>query len=105
MGTIEIIEIIETIEIIGISIAIIGLLLLISLISFSPDDPNFIFPKGTNIKNLLGFRGCFTADLFFQSFGIRLSINLRAVAKVDSRSLPPVAPRSNLTLSNPRYPV
>ena len=59
----------RVIEIVGISIAIIGLLLLISLISFSPDDPNFIFPKNTEINNILGFRGSFTADLFFQSFG------------------------------------
>ena len=58
------------IEIIGISIVIVGVLLLVSLISFSPDDPNFIFPDNTIIKNLLGFRGSFTADLFFQSFGL-----------------------------------
>jgi len=58
------------IEILGMVIGIIGLLLLISLISFSPDDPNFIFPKDTQIKNLLGFHGSFTADLFFQSFGL-----------------------------------
>ena len=60
----------RVIEIFGIVIAIIGLLLLISLISFSPDDPNFIFPQNTEIKNLLGFHGSFTADLFFQSFGL-----------------------------------
>ena len=58
------------IEIFGLIVAIIGILLLISLISFSPDDPNFIFPESTNIKNLLGFQGSFTADLFFQSFGL-----------------------------------
>ena len=58
------------IEILSISIIAIGVLLLISLISFSPDDPNFIFPEGTNIKNFLGFRGSFSADLFFQSFGL-----------------------------------
>jgi len=58
------------IEIIGISIVIIGTLLLISLISFSPDDPNFIFPESTKIKNILGYRGSFLADFFFQSFGL-----------------------------------
>jgi S-DNA-T family DNA segregation ATPase FtsK/SpoIIIE len=57
-------------EITGIGIAIIGLLLLISFFSFSPDDPNFIFPENIQIKNLLGFRGSFTADLFFQSLGL-----------------------------------
>jgi len=58
------------IEILGISILIAGSLLLISLVSFSPDDHNFIFPDSTEIKNLLGFRGSFTADIFFQSFGL-----------------------------------
>ena len=58
------------IEILGLSIVILGALLLISLISFSPDDPNFIFPENTQIKNILGFHGSFTADLFFQSFGL-----------------------------------
>jgi S-DNA-T family DNA segregation ATPase FtsK/SpoIIIE len=58
------------IEIIGICITIMGILLLFSLISFSPDDPNFIFPENTKIKNLLGLHGSFSADFFFQSFGI-----------------------------------
>ena len=52
------------------TILITGVLLLASLISFSPDDPNFIFPNDTKIKNILGFRGSFTADIFFQSFGV-----------------------------------
>ncbi|MDC3400477.1 DNA translocase FtsK [Candidatus Pelagibacter ubique] len=58
------------IEIAGIAFVIIGLLLLVSLITFSPDDPNFIFPDNTEIKNLLGFNGSYTADLFFQTFGL-----------------------------------
>ena len=58
------------IEILGLSIAVAGPLLLISLISFSPVDPNFIFPENTIIKNYLGYRGSFSADLFFQSFGL-----------------------------------
>ena len=58
------------IEIAGVAILITGILLLASLISFSPDDPNFIFPDSTEIKNILGFRGSFTADIFFQSFGL-----------------------------------
>ena len=37
----------------------------------------------------------------FNSFGIILSFTLPTVAKVDSRSLPPVAPRSNLAVYNP----
>ena len=60
----------RVIEILAIGILLIGFLLLASLASFSPDDPNFIFTKNTEIKNLLGFRGSFTSDLFFQSFGL-----------------------------------
>ena len=58
------------IEIFGACIVAIGIFLLISLNTFSPDDPNFIFPDNTHIKNLLGYRGSFSADLFFQSFGL-----------------------------------
>ena len=60
----------KAIELIGIAIFIVGVLLLASLITFSPDDPNFIFPIDKEIKNILGFRGSFTADIFFQSFGM-----------------------------------
>ncbi|MDA7699648.1 DNA translocase FtsK [Candidatus Pelagibacter sp.] len=60
----------RVIETAGIALVAIGLLLLISLITFSPDDPNFIFPDNTEIKNLLGFNGSYTADLFFQTFGL-----------------------------------
>tara|TARA_B110000914_G_scaffold44563_1_gene37756 strand:- start:160 stop:777 length:618 start_codon:yes stop_codon:yes gene_type:complete len=60
----------RVIEIVGVAILITGVLLLTSLITFSPDDPNFIFPNDTKIKNILGFRGSFTADIFFQSFGV-----------------------------------
>ena len=57
------------IEISGIIILTLGILLLISLISYSPEDPNFIFPENTKIKNFLGFYGSYTSDLFFQSIG------------------------------------
>jgi S-DNA-T family DNA segregation ATPase FtsK/SpoIIIE len=57
-------------EILGIIIFISGVLLLIALISYSPEDPNFIFPENTEIKNLLGFHGSFVSDLFFQSIGL-----------------------------------
>ena len=58
------------IEIFGATILMAGVLLLASLITFSPEDPNFIFPNDTEIKNILGFRGSFIADIFFQSFGM-----------------------------------
>ena len=58
------------IEIIGASIALVSILLLISLISYSPSDPNFIFPENTEIQNILGFQGSYISDLFFQSIGI-----------------------------------
>ena len=60
----------RVIEIIGVTILVMGVLLLASLITFSPDDPNFIFPNNVEIKNILGFRGSFTADIFFQSIGV-----------------------------------
>jgi DNA segregation ATPase FtsK/SpoIIIE, S-DNA-T family len=57
------------IEILGISISIFGLLLLVALLTYSPEDPNFIFPENAIIKNLMGFKGSFVSDLLFQSFG------------------------------------
>ncbi len=58
------------IEVFGIVIAVCALLLLVSLISYSPEDPNFIFPDSTKINNILGFRGSFVSDIFFQSVGL-----------------------------------
>ena len=57
-------------ELIGLFLMIIGILLLVSLASYSPDDPNFIFPDNAIINNLLGSKGSFTADIFFQSMGL-----------------------------------
>ncbi len=57
-------------EIFGAIVFVAGILLLTSLISYSPEDPNFIFPKNTEIKNVLGFKGSFISDLFFQSVGL-----------------------------------
>ena len=54
----------------GTSVVIIGLLLLIALVSYSPNDPNFIFPQNTKISNILGFKGSYISDLFLQSVGI-----------------------------------
>jgi len=58
------------IELFGLLISILSILLLISLLSHYPEDPNFIFPDNTKIKNILGFRGSFVSDLFFQSIGL-----------------------------------
>ena len=58
------------IEIFGILIFCLGILFLISLASYSPTDPNFIFPERTEIKNILGFQGSYISDLFFQSLGL-----------------------------------
>ena len=57
-------------EIFGVIVFIAGGMLLISLISYSPEDPNFVFPDNTEIKNLLGFQGSFISDLFLQSVGL-----------------------------------
>ena len=57
-------------EIFGLIVFMCGVFLLIALLSYSPEDPNFIFPDNTEIKNLFGFYGSFISDLFFQSVGI-----------------------------------
>ena len=44
-------------EIFGFLVFSAGIILFISLISYSPEDPNFIFPENTEIKNFLGLRG------------------------------------------------
>ncbi len=58
------------IEIFGIIVFFAGLFLTISLLTYSPEDPNFIFPHNTEIKNFFGFKGSFVSDLFFQSLGV-----------------------------------
>ena len=57
-------------EIFGIIVFVAGILLFLSLFTYSPEDPNFIFPDNTEIKNILGFQGSFVSDLFFQSLGL-----------------------------------
>jgi DNA segregation ATPase FtsK/SpoIIIE, S-DNA-T family len=57
-------------EILGIIIFTSGVMLLLALLTYSPEDPNFIFPDNTEIKNILGFQGSFVSDLFFQSVGL-----------------------------------
>ena len=58
------------IEISGVIFSFFGILLFVALISYSPNDPNFIFPENTEIENFIGFRGSYIADLFFQSIGL-----------------------------------
>ena len=60
----------KLIEIFAIIIIILSILLFLALISYSPNDPNFIFHHNTEIRNFLGFKGSFVADLFFQSIGL-----------------------------------
>ena len=57
-------------EITGIFLICVSILIFLSLVSYSPDDPNFIFTENTEIKNILGFRGSYISDLFFQSIGL-----------------------------------
>tara|TARA_Y100001970_G_scaffold285061_1_gene403797 strand:- start:31 stop:2121 length:2091 start_codon:yes stop_codon:yes gene_type:complete len=57
-------------EIIGILFICAALLLFLSLITYSTEDPNFIFTENIEIQNILGFRGSYTSDIFFQSIGI-----------------------------------
>ena len=58
------------IEIIGIVVIFLGFLLFVALLSYSPNDPNFIFPENTLIENRLGFRGSYVSDIFLQSIGL-----------------------------------
>ena len=46
-------------EVFGVLISLIGGMLFLALITYSPNDPNFIFPENTQIKNYLGFKGSF----------------------------------------------
>ena len=57
-------------EIFGVIISLAGVMLMLALITYSPNDPNFIFPENTKIENLMGFRGSYTADILFQSLGL-----------------------------------
>ena len=57
-------------EIFGVMVFASGILIIIALLTYTPDDPNFIFPNNNPIKNILGYRGSFTSDLFFQSLGL-----------------------------------
>ena len=57
-------------EIMGILLICLSALFLLSLISHSPEDPNFIFSENTTINNILGFKGSYVSDLFFQSIGL-----------------------------------
>ena len=57
-------------EIFGIVVFLAGAMLFLALITYSPNDPNFIFPQNTKIENLMGFYGSFVSDLLFQSVGL-----------------------------------
>ncbi len=57
-------------EIFGFLISLTGIILFLALITYSPNDPNFIFPQNTKIENLMGFQGSFISDLLFQSVGL-----------------------------------
>ena len=57
-------------EIVGILFICVSILFLISLLTYSPEDPNFIFTENIEIKNILGIKGSYISDLFFQSIGL-----------------------------------
>ena len=57
-------------ELVGAVLLVLAILLFISLVSYSPEDPNFIFPENTEIKNLLGAKGSYTSDILYQSVGL-----------------------------------
>ena len=43
---------------------------MLALISYSPNDPNFIYPKNQEINNILGINGSIGADFLLQSIGL-----------------------------------
>ena len=57
-------------EISGLILFFLGLALFIALFTYSPEDPNFIFPDDKEINNFFGFKGSVVSDLFFQSVGL-----------------------------------
>ena len=58
------------IEFIGILILIFSIFIFIALISYSPNDPNFIYPENQEINNILGINGSIGADFLLQSIGL-----------------------------------
>ncbi len=57
-------------ELVGIILLGSSILLFLSLVSYSPEDPNFIFPENAKINNLLGAKGSYASDIFYQSIGL-----------------------------------
>ena len=57
-------------ELTGLILLFLSILLLLSLISYSPEDPNFIFPENTEMKNLIGIKGSYASDILYQSIGL-----------------------------------
>ena len=57
-------------ELTGLILLCLSILLLLSLISYSPEDPNFIFPENTEMKNLIGIKGSYASDILYQSIGL-----------------------------------
>ena len=60
----------KAIQIFGIIIIVFSIIFMLSLISYSPNDPNFIFPDEKEINNLIGIKGSILSDFFFQSIGL-----------------------------------
>ena len=58
------------IELFGVLILILSIFLLISLLSYSGNDQPLIFEDNPVVENILGQKGSFISDLFFQSIGL-----------------------------------
>ena len=54
-------------ELVGIIIVLASIFIFASLVTYSPEDPNFIFPENTLIKNLMGSKGSFISFKNFRS--------------------------------------
>ena len=62
-------------EISGYFTLFLGLALFIALFTYSPEDPNFIFPDNTEIKNFFGFQGSFISEFIFSISWINCLFN------------------------------
>ena len=57
-------------ELLGILIILTSFGLFLTLASYSPNDPNFFYNTGLEIKNIFGFYGSVISDFIFQSVGL-----------------------------------
>ena len=63
------------IELFGLLIVFASIFLFLSLLSYVPEDPNFIFPENTLIKNFFGIQGKSNLRFVFSVLGVNFNFN------------------------------